>query len=929
MAAQRKYSPRPILGKGEDLATALHQEVQAISNAITGIQADIKSGEKKFRDETEKALAEITERFFTSITDIDGRITSIAEWSIEMTNEIKGVARVDALVALNSRLEVFGEEVSSYVQYIVDLNNTVNGKADAHVVLRLENLITVLGDTVTAYGAIIQEIEVSLNDKASVAALQALEATVIQNGNDILAIGSAITALRADVIGSGVPNKLANSEFQELLPWVFGQAGGTSGYEYGVANDIWPTYSLAGTINKTLFITKPSAWYTSAANYAHFSQDLIPVESEKTYQFSVYLQAHRCIGQIWVNWLKADKTSLSSVQGNPITTIPTPRAGGLTLDEFPRSYVIAVAPADAKYAKVFIRLVPNGDTLSLPPHLFVTCPLFGTALEGQTTPSPYSEGGSAGTALGMKALTVRVEQNEGDISAITTDITDLSVKVNNPKPGQNMLVDPLFQTKNAGAWTTVTNAGWGIGINLPSWTLASDSGEVTPYTFFSGTYTASATGYSDFIQENIPAEAGKRYQFSSYLGVHRCEGVLFLHFLNSSGTLLSGATSSLVTKPTTVSGGTILDLYDRVGGFATAPAGTASIRLYIRARWMGPSPSTVTNPYMFVARPFVGTATAEQTELSDWAPGSPGNMFAHLRQEGMVWADSTGEGTVGASYELKLRAFDNTGEASAGFGLTASKVNGVWRSQMDIGAERFRVIDTATGSVTVPFEIVGGVTYIKSAAIRDASIANAKIASLSASKLTAGALQVGTSITSTSYVAGSAGWAIFAGGNAEFDTIMLRGKITGPQVSDQIINTNHLASQAAMYMVPFQVIGAGFADANFYAGAGGLDVTRAYVCIVQVYIPYAGSVPANTTYAFAVKVAIDNNAQAEVVFNRTFSVQSTSSGQLLGQSMVFYGFLDPSGYAAFAKSGSRYVRVTLTAARPDAYAIGTLICQKN
>lgn len=237
-----------------------------------------------------------------------------------------------------------------------------------------------------------------------------------------------------------------------------------------------------------------------------------------------------------------------------------------------------------------------------------------------------------------------------------------------------------------------------------------------------------------------------------------------------------------------------------------------------------------------------------------------------------------------------------------------------------------------------PFIYYNGVTYLDTAVIRDATIDNAKIAdatitsakiaNLSAAKIITGDIAVGNQIKSTGFVAGSTGWQITGAGIAEFGAVHIRGKLTGPQIGDQVIGTPHLASQAAMFMVPFSVTGQGGAQANYYSGGGGLDITRRVIAIVQVNIPYTTGLQAGTWYQFSVKVAIDNSVN--VIPTRVFSVQANASGQVVATAPMFYGVADLSGANAWASMGARYAYVTLTTQGTNLVtASGTLICQKN
>jgi hypothetical protein len=893
MAAQRKYSPRPILGKGEDLATALHQEVQAISNALTSLGQDLKNAEREFKDETDKAIASVIERFKTEITEINGRVISIAEWSIEMTNEIKGYARIDALNALRSRIEQQGDEVLSYAQYIVALNNTVNGKADVHVVLRLENLIQSFGDQILAYGGIIQEIQIEVAGKASAFALEALESIVTQLGSDLSSMSTAVTALRNDIISAGVPNRLANSEFQDWPPWVFEQAANTTGYELKVANEGWQEWSLNSDTIRTGLIHKPRSPYTSINNWAQLRQGTILVEPGQYYQASIYMSAHRCSGQIIVEFLNGAGVVVSgtTLYSNTVTTAGASQTGGKTLDSYTRAYVFGAAPTTAKYARVLIRSTPLTTTVS-DSYLFFTCPLFGKALEGQTSPSPYTAGNAGAFASATRTLKSIVEQQGEDLFALAEDVTELSTGVKNPKPGQNMLVDPVFQITREGAWKTAAVGPWLHGVNNgEDWTLVTDGGENTPFIHVPGTYTASAGEYGDLLQENIPVVPGQRYQISCYLAAHRCEGVLILQFLGPTGTtpLAGGITSTALTQPVTITygGGRALSGYFRVGGFVTAPSGAARATFRIRARWMGPSPSSVPIPWLFIARPFMGAATEEQTEYSDWAPGAPGNMFAHLRANGMVWADSAGEGTVGATYELKLRAQDDTGTANAGLGITAAKIGGVWRSQIDITAERFRVINPSTGVTSVPFQVVSGVTYIKSAFIQNATITNAHITDLNVGKLTAGNIAVHQYIKSPDFdisaaPANRSGWFIgtssTGSGYAEFGSAFIRGQLTAGQITNLSIGPSKLANEATMIMATGAVSTSGDGittplDIMFYAGEGGEDRIRKYAIFIEMIMGEGVEIITPGTSTVTLSLRMETNGS---VFS-TFDITSSSA----------------------------------------------------
>jgi len=116
-------------------------------------------------------------------------------------------------------------------------------------------------------------------------------------------------------------------------------------------------------------------------------------------------------------------------------------------------------------------------------------------------------------------------------------------------------------------------------------------------------------------------------------------------------------------------------------------------------------------------------------------------LTAALQTEATTRANA--DGSLFAQYTVKI---DNNGHVS-GFGLASETVSGTTTSAFIIRADKFAIVDPASTSNnltntpsadTVPFSIVGGVTYLKSAMIQDASISSAKIASLVANKITSG-----------------------------------------------------------------------------------------------------------------------------------------------------------------------------------------------
>lgn len=111
---------------------------------------------------------------------------------------------------------------------------------------------------------------------------------------------------------------------------------------------------------------------------------------------------------------------------------------------------------------------------------------------------------------------------------------------------------------------------------------------------------------------------GERYEASIYAAFHRCYGEMFLEFFDANGTWVGGGGFGAVTwQPP---GGKPLANYSRLGGFTTAPVGAVTARLTVT---VGTQLAGTTNwNYAFLTRPFIGRASANQTELSPWSPSS-------------------------------------------------------------------------------------------------------------------------------------------------------------------------------------------------------------------------------------------------------------------------------------------------------------------
>lgn len=179
--------------------------------------------------------------------------------------------------------------------------------------------------------------------------------------------------------------------------------------------------------------------------------------------------------------------------------------------------------------------------------------------------------------------------------------------------------------------------------------------------------------------------------------------------------------------------------------------------------------------------------------------GDVSTLSASLQQEASIRADQTG--TLFGRYSVKI---DLNGYMT-GYGLLSESNHGANTSTFAVRADRF-VIGAANASAVSPFVVEGGRVFMNAAVIKDATIKNAmiengtiqsaKIAGIDAGKITSGYIGVGNFIASTGYEGGLRGWAIWGNGNAEFNSITVRGTVyaTSGQIAQWRINWDQLLS---------------------------------------------------------------------------------------------------------------------------------------
>ncbi|KVL67360.1 phage tail fiber protein [Burkholderia ubonensis] len=192
--------------------------------------------------------------------------------------------------------------------------------------------------------------------------------------------------------------------------------------------------------------------------------------------------------------------------------------------------------------------------------------------------------------------------------------------------GVNLLKNSTLM--NLQGWYTWWGGGGSgdFGKDNPDWTVA---GGHTMYVRSAGQWgtldpNAALVGvYAD----NVPVTGGNFYEFSGYVGVHRCAANVGVEWLDSNGAIISAAGFGSAGTQTGVGqagGGKALTGYIRIGAIARAPANAASARLQFH-KGMNVAPDT--DSWLFVTQPMLAETFSGATRLSPYSPSGLGTLI--------------------------------------------------------------------------------------------------------------------------------------------------------------------------------------------------------------------------------------------------------------------------------------------------------------
>ncbi len=254
-------------------------------------------------------------------------------------------------------------------------------------------------------------------------------------------------------------------------------------------------------------------------------------------------------------------------------------------------------------------------------------------------------------------------------------------------PGSNRFVNADFAAGAAGfaaaATSGISGGASAAAIDFATaWTLA---GGHTAYSEIGNVTTAGQYFEIDGFVGYSLVTPGKAYEFSAYLGAHRCDVYVYLVFVDSTGNFVGAAASNVNGQgaewnqnggyvPANSSlGGQALSGYQRLWVYGTAPSNAARVMVIVRGFPTLNSGSS----FAFVTRPFFSVLnTATPTAPSPYSPPNANQVWINTADNNStyVW---TGIGDVGWTKTADLRIDQNTAAISEEKIVRASAVDAI------------------------------------------------------------------------------------------------------------------------------------------------------------------------------------------------------------------------------------------------------------
>jgi predicted phage tail protein len=335
----------------------------------------------------------------------------------------------------------------------------------------------------------------------------------------------------------------------------------------------------------------------------------------------------------------------------------------------------------------------------------------------------------------LNAVSLQVEENTSEISVVDGKVTSLTTQTNTIASQVNSNTSAIQSEA-----TTRADADSALAQDI---TTVQASVDTKNKTYRQTTAPASGMTAGDLWYDSDDNNKLYRYSGSAWVATDDARIASNTALIQSEATTRADADSALAQDITTVQAS--VDTKNKTYRQTTAPANSPVGTLVTGDLWYDSDDSN--KLYRWSDSAWTATDDARIATAS-----------ATAQQALTASADTNNN--LSAMWSVKLQLNNNGQYVMAGVGLGIENVAGSLQSNFIVRADQFSILNNQPdGTITSPFTVSNGVTFISSAFIQDGTITTAKIASF---------------ISSTNYVAGTSGWRLDKNGTFE-----INGSIAG------------------------------------------------------------------------------------------------------------------------------------------------------
>lgn len=400
--------------------------------------------------------------------------------------------------------------------------------------------------------------------------------------------------------------------------------------------------------------------------------ELIGVAEFTYYEFSAYLNTHRCKAAVYIEFLNSSGALLStgiSPFADNVNTV----ADQLKL--YQRKFVNLMAPAGAVSARFIVYIEYQG--LTSPACFFLRC-YAAQSSAGVVTPAAWAPMGvtqidgqiiTTRTIAAEQIMAETITANELSANSVTTNklLVTGKGKALNDDPG---MLDPS-------AWTL---APIGVGATGVFQAMNSPLG---------GTRCFVATGGMNITSRKVSVKVGVRYKLEFITMRTVANGVMYfrVHMRNAAGTLISYTVTGLYPYTGTFESLSVGSTWVRYSGYIDAPAGAATAEIS----------AVMNNPETGGA---AGVSYLGDFRLEEY-------IGADLIVDGAISARHISAGSITAD---KIVGGTITGDKIAANAITANNLAANSVTAGKIAANAITATEIAAGAITASKLAIGDVT---------------------------------------------------------------------------------------------------------------------------------------------------------------------------------------------------------------------------